>query len=155
MTRTSAIKSTLLGLGILCTTLVFAQKGKKSEKNKFLEGKTYTVNFTEIKAKATSPSKPVASTIVIKSGKVQSDLMEDKLTAPAIQYTVTLDTTFTEDESDVHKLDFVAEYSEEKTTYKWEASITDYNIEGTFVMLKGGVEKKRYEFTGDEKSKKR
>lgn len=154
MNYSSIIKTTLLGFGMLCTTLVFAQKDKKQQKNKFLEGKTYTVNFTEIKAKGQQP-KPLPGAITIKSGKVQSDVMEAKATAPAIPYTVSLDTTFTEDESDVHKVDFIAEYNEEKTTYKWDVSITDYSIEGSFVLLKGGVEKKRFEFTGEEKSKKK
>lgn len=154
MTYSSIIKSTFLGLGMLCTTLIFAQKDKKQQKNKFLEGKTYTVTFTEIKAKG-QQAKPLSGAINIKSGKVQSPEMEAKLTAPAIPYTVSLDTTFVEDESDVRKINFIAEYNEEKTTYKWDVSITDYSIEGNCVLLKGGVEKKKFEFTGEEKSKKK
>lgn len=153
MTYPSAIKSTILAIGLLFTTITFAQKEKKSEKNKFLEGKKYDVNFTEIKTSGTS--KPMASTIVIKGGKVQCDLMEEKVTAPSMPYKVILDTTYTEDESEIHKVSFLAEYTEEKTGYKWAATITDYDIEGTFVMLKSGVEKKKFEFTGAEKAGKK
>jgi hypothetical protein len=155
MKFSSTLKSTLLGIGVLCTTIVFAQKDKKSEKNKFLEGKVYNVNFTEIKAKPTGPPKQLPSVIIIKGGKVQCDLMEEKLTVPAIAYKVTQDTTYTEDDAEVRKVSFVAEYTEEKTGYKWNATITDFEIEGTCVMLKSGVEKKKFEFTGEEKTKKK
>ncbi len=153
MSYSFKIKSAILAIGLLFTTITFAQKEKKAEKNKFLEGKKYDVNFTEIKASGTS--KPLPSTIVIKSGKVQCDLMEEKVTAPSMPYKVILDTTYTEDESEVHKVSFISEYTEEKTGYKWDATITDYEIEGTFVMLKSGVQKKKFEFTGAEKAGKK
>lgn len=156
MRNTSAMKALLLGVGLVLTTLTFAQKEKKAPKNKFLEGKVYTVNFTEVKATAASkPPKPMPSAIVIKGGKIQCDLMEEKLTAPSMPYHVILDTTYTEDDSDIHKIEFNSEYTEEKTTYKWESVITDFAIEGSFVMLKNGVQKKKFEFTGEEKTKKK
>lgn len=151
---TSAIKSTLFGIGLLITTVAFAQKEKKPDgKNKYIEGKKYDVTFTEIKT--TGTAKPMPSIIVIKAGKVKCDLMEEKLTAPEMQYKVTLDTTYIEDESEVRKVAFVAEYTEAKTTYKWDAAVTDFAIEGSFIMLKGGVQKKKFEFTGEEKVKKK
>jgi hypothetical protein len=146
------VKSGVLGICLLIATNGFAQKNK-SEKNKFLEGKKYDVKFTEIKT--TGIAKPMPSLIEIKSGKIQCELMEKKLTAPSMPYKVIMDTTYTEDESDIHKLHFTSEYTEEKTSYKWDATITDYEIEGTFIMLKSGVEKKRFEFTGEEKTKKK
>lgn len=156
MTNTSTIKTVLLGIGLVLTTLTFGQKEKKAPKNKFLEGKVYNVNFTEVKATASAkPPKPLPSAIVLKGGKIQCDLMEEKLTLPPMQYTVTLDTTYTEDESEIHKVEFNSEFTEEKTTYKWESVITDVTIEGSCVMLKGGVQKKKFEFTGEEKSKKK
>lgn len=151
---TYSIKSTLLGISLLLATVVMAQKEKKQDsKNKYIDGKKYDVTFTEIKT--TGTAKPLPTTIVVKSGKVQCDLMEEKLTAPEIQYKVTLDTTYTEDESEVRKVAFIAEYTEEKTTYKWDATVTDFAIEGSFIMLKGGVQKKKFEFTGEEKAKKK
>lgn len=152
MINVITIKSSLLGFCLILMTVGFAQKAK-SEKNKFLEGKKYDVKFTEVKK--TGAAKPLPSLIIIKSGQIQCDLMEEKLTAPSMPYKVILDTTYTEDESDIHKVHFISEYAEEKTSYKWDATITDYEIEGTFVMLKSGVEKKRYEFLGEEKAKKK
>lgn len=154
MMYSSAIKSTLLGVSLLFATAAVAQKEKKPDgKNKYIEGKKYDVTFTEIKT--TGQAKPMPSTIVVKAGKVQCDLMEEKLTAPEMPYKVTLDTTYIEDESEVRKVAFIAEYTEEKTTYKWDATVTDYSIEGSFIMLKGGVQKKKFEFTGEEKAKKK
>lgn len=152
MVNLSSIKSVVLGLSLLIITNSFAQK-VKLEKNKFLEGKKYDVKFTE--KKATGLSKPLPSLIIIKAGQVQCDLMEEKLTAPSMPYKVTLDTTYTEDEAEVHKVSFISAYTEEKTSYKWEATVIDYEIEGTFIMLKSGVEKKRFEFAGEEKTKKK
>jgi len=152
MIKVFTLKSGILGICILLACTSFAQKGKP-EKNKFLEGKKYDTQFTEVKKSGVS--KPLQSLILIKSGKVQCDLMDEKLSAPSMPYKVTLDTTYTEDDSEVHKVSFTSEYTEEKTSYKWEATITDYDIEGTFVMMKNGVEKKRYEFTGEEKTKKK
>lgn len=152
MINTIALRSGVLGVCLLLVSSSFAQKAKP-EKNKFLEGKKYDVKFTEVKK--TGAAKPLPSLIIIKGGQVQCDLMEEKLTAPSMPYKVTLDTTYTEDESDVHKLSFTSEFTEEKTSYKWDATITDYEIEGNFIMLKGGIEKKRYDFAGQEKEGKK
>ena len=146
------IKSGILVVCLLIASDSFAQKAKP-EKNKFLEGKKYDAKFTE--KKATGVAKALPSLILIKGGQIQCELMEEKLTAPAMPYKVVLDTTYTEDETDVHKLQFVSEFKEDKTSYKWDATIVDYEIEGTFIMLKGGVEKKRYEFIGQEKEGKK
>ncbi len=152
MIKSFVIKSGILGIGLLIISTGFAQK-VKPEKNKFLEGKKYSVMFTE--KKKTGVAKPLPSLVIIKSGQIQCDLMEEKLTAPSMPYKVTLDSTYVEDEADVHKVSFTSDYTEEKTEYKWEATVTDYEIEGFCIMLKNGVEKKRFEFTGEEKSKKK
>jgi hypothetical protein len=153
MNYISIIRSAVLAIALLLTTNMFAQKGKpKAEKSKFLEGKKYNVQFYEIKA--AGRGKAVPSFVTIKGGKVQSDLMEDKITLPAITYKVTLDSTYKEDDSPMEMVTFEAEYSEDKNEYKWEATVTNYDIEGTVIESKSGVEKKKFEFSGSEKTKK-
>ncbi len=152
MINSITIKSGILVIGLFLTANTFAQKGKP-KKNIFLDGKKYDVQFTE--KKATALGKPLPGLIILKGGQIQCDLMEEKLKAPSMAYKVTLDTTYVEDESDVHKVSFTAESTEAKTGYKWEATITDYDIEGTVIMLKSDVEKKRFEFAGGEKAKKK
>ena len=150
----SIVKSAILGISLVIATAGMAQKKDKgkSDKSKFLEGKKYDVQFTE--KKATSLGKPLPSVIVFKSGNIQNDLMEEKLTAPSMPYKVTVDTTYMADEDSVHKVTFISDFTEEKVSYKWEATITDYEIEGVFLQFRSGVEKKRFEFQGQEKAGK-
>ena len=154
MINVSTVKSAILSICLLTTTITFAQKSKKKpDKERILDGKEYNVQFTE--KKASGLSKPLPSTIVLKSGKVQCDLMKEKLEAPAMTYKITLDTTYFADEDSVHKVSFRADYTEDKIGFKWEATITDYVIEGTFITVRSGVEKKRFEFEGEEKAGKK
>src|ERR1035437_701250 len=146
MKTTLNLKSLFLGLSLFAVASTFAQK------NKFLEGKKYNVNFYEIKA--SGRAKAVPSFITIKNAKVQSDLMEEKIQLPLISYKVTLDSTYTEDETEMHLIKFEAQFTEDKNEYKWEAQVNNYDIEGTVVQSKNGVVKKKYEFDGSEKTKK-
>ena len=104
--------------------------------------------------KAKGRGKAVPTMLLIKSGKVEADLMYEKLTLPPIAYIVNLDSTYTEDGVEMHMVTFEANFSEDKNDYKWEATLINYDIEGTIVQMKSGVEKKKYEFSGSEKTKK-
>lgn len=147
------LKIALIGIALVATSSAFAQQKKaKPEKNKFLEGKKYSANFYEIKAAGRGKAQPTQ--MFIKSGKVEADLMYEKIAAPPMVYTVTLDSTYTEDETEMHMVTFEALYSEEGNDFKWEATVINYDIEGIVTLTKKGVEKKRYEFTGTEKAKK-
>lgn len=146
MKNTAPLKTLVLATGLLIASSVSAQK------NKFLEGKKYNVQFYEVKP--TGRGKSVPSNFLVKSGKVESDLMYEKISLGPAAYKVTLDSTYTEDETEMHMVKIEAELQEDKNEYKWEATITNYDIEGTVVQMKGGVEKKKYEFDGTEKTKK-
>lgn len=145
------IKMIVLLVAVCFITVANAQKGK-AEKNKFLEGKKYSVNFYELKGDA--KGKAVPSMVLIKAGKVEADLMYEKLQMQPIAYTVTLDSTYMEDDSETRLVTFEAVNAQDKNEYKWEVTVNNYDIEGTIVVMKSGVEKKRYEFTGKEKTKK-
>ena len=151
MKNSFTLKSNIIGIFIILSTSVFAQKGK-SEKNKFLENKKYNVQFYEVKA--TGRGKALPSFVNIKGGKIQCDLMEDKIQLPPVGYKITLDSTYTEDETEMRMVTFEGDFAEDKNEYKWEATVINYDIEGTVVMSKSGVEKKRFEFSGNEKTKK-
>lgn len=146
MKNTTPFKTLVLAAGLLIVSSASAQK------NKFLEGKKYNVQFYEVKP--TGRGKSVPSNFLVKSGKVESDLMYEKISLGPAAYKVTLDSTYTEDETEIHMVKIEAELAEDKNEYKWEATITNYDIEGTVVQMKGGVEKKKYEFDGTEKTKK-
>jgi hypothetical protein len=152
MKNTNTLKALVLSTALLVTFSVSAQKAKKPEKNKFLEGKKYDVQFYEVKP--TGRGKALPSNFLIKGGKVDSDLMLEKLSADPAPYKVVLDSTYTEDEVEMHMVKIEAESAVEKNEYKWEATIINYDVEGTVIQLKSGVEKKKYEFSGSEKVKK-
>ncbi len=148
MKNTSIFKTTFLSL----IALLLISTKAHSQKSKFLENKKFNVQFYEMKA--AGRGKAVPSLFLIKSGKIEADLMYEKLSLPPIAYRVTLDSTYTEDEMQMHLVTFEAEYSEEKNDYKWEVTVINYDIEGTIVQMKSGIEKKKYEFSGIEKTKK-
>ncbi len=145
--------SAALSLVILFSTLtnVFAQHSK-GEKNKFLENKKFNVQFYEQKASARG--KAIPSLLFLKKGTIEADLMYEKLSLPPITYRITHDSTYTEDDTEMHVVNFEAAYSEGNNDYKWHATVSNYDIEGTIVQLKSGVEKKKFEFSGSEKTKK-
>lgn len=147
MKNTITLKTLALSAGILLSLTVSAQK------HKFIEGKKYDVNFYEVKP--AGRGKAVPSNFLVKGGKVESDLMYEKISLGPATYKVVLDSTYTEDETEMHMLKIEAELQEEKNEYKWEVTVINYDIEGTVVQLKSGVEKKKFEFDGTEKAKKK
>ena len=146
------MKKTLhLSTGILAL-LLFSAGISSAQKNKFLEGKKYKVQFYEVKA--AGRGKAVESNFTIKGGTVESDLMEDKISLPEAKYHVMLDSTYTEDDTPMRMMTIEADYQEGKDEFHWEATITNYDVEGTVTQSKSGVEKKKFEFAGTEKTKK-
>lgn len=127
----------------------FAQKTKPS---KFLDNKKFNVQFYEVKA--SGRGKAVPSILLLKGGKIEADLMYEKLSLPPVAIRVTLDSTYTEDEVEMHMVKFEADHSEEKNDYHWDVTLINYDIEGTVVQMKSGLEKKKFEFSGTEKTKK-
>jgi len=144
------------GISVLILFTVFTaftfKGGDKGGKSKFIEGKKYTVQFYEMKPAGRGKAQP--SEIQIKGGKILCNLTEDKLNCGPATYKVTLDSTYTEDETEMHMVSFEGEFTEEKNEFKWEATVINYDIDGTIVQSKSGVEKKKFEFSGSEKVKK-
>jgi len=150
MKHLNKLKLAFVFAAMVLTTVMYAQKAPK---NKFLEGKKYNVQFYEIKAAGRGKSLP--SNVIIKGGKVESDLMYEKMTLGPEVFRVEADSIYTEDETEMHYVSFIVEASDGKNDYRWEAAITNYDIEGTVTMSKGGIEKKKYEFSGSEKPSKK
>lgn len=146
MKTTSLISASFLLVAMISSFSLHAQK------NKVLEGKKYTVQFYEMKASGRGKAQPTM--VFFKGGKVSCDLMDEKIQLPAITYKITNDSTFTEDDMENHLITFEASYSEDKNDYKWEGTVTNYDIEGIVTQSKNGVERKKYEFSGGEKTKK-
>lgn len=148
----NTLKITLVAISAVAVIGLSAFKGGTKGKNKFLEGKKYTVQFYEMKPAGRGKAQP--SVIEIKGGKVMCNFTEDKMQCGPATYAVTLDSTYTEDETEMHMVTFTADFTEEKNEFKWEATVINYDIEGTIIQMKSGVEKKKFEYSGSEKTKK-
>ena len=153
MKKTIFLKTTIIILSLLVTSASYAQKKeKKVDKSKYLEGKKYKVQFYEMKP--TGRGKALESTVTFKDGKVESELMNDKLKINGAAYKIILDSTYTEDETESRLLKIEGQYSNDRDEAKWEATVNNFDIEGTVVERKNGVDKKKFEFSGSEKTKK-
>jgi len=137
---------------VIIALLVSISTEIKAQKHKFLEGKKYAAQFYEIKP--AGRGKAVPSDVYFKGGKLYADLMEEKIAYPAVNYKITLDSTYTEDDEQIQLITAEATYEEDKSTYKIEFTVTNFDIIGTFILMKGTVEKKKFEFDGAEKRKK-
>ncbi len=138
----------------IVTFLLFSASAvaQKVKPTKFLDNKKFNCQFYEVKPTVRGKAQP--SLLFLKGGKVEADLMYEKLALPPVAMRVTLDSTYTEDEVEMHMVTFEADHSEEKNDYHWEVTLINYDIEGTVVQMKSGVEKKKFEFAGSEKTKK-
>ncbi len=152
MKKITTLQSLVLLLCMLVSGLAFSQGAKKVDKNKFMENRKFKVQFYEMKA--TGRGKAVESTVTTKGGKIESDLMKDKLQIEEANFTVVLDSTYTEDDTPMHLVKLQAFIENKKDETIWEATVINYDIDGTVVQKKGGVDKKKFEFSGAEKPKK-
>ncbi len=153
MKNSTKFTSVMFALCLLLSASVFGQAAKKPkpEKNKFLEGKTFATEFTEVKEKG--KPKPIKGDIIVKSSKVQCDVMEEKAGLSISPYHVISDTTYKDGDTEIHTVVFEATYTDPKSETKFEATLTGSQIKGTVIESKGGKEKKKYEFEGMEKEK--
>ncbi len=152
MKKNSTLKSLAVFLCLVISATAFSQTAKKTDKSKFMENRKFKVQFYEMKP--TGRGKAVESTVTTKTGKIESDLMKDKLKIEEANFTITLDSTYTEDDTPMHLVKLEAFLESNKDETIWEATVINYDIDGTVVLKKGGVDKKKFEFSGTEKSKK-
>lgn len=120
-----------------------------------LEGKVYKVTMTMAK-KGGKTGPPVNEEITFKSGKFQCKLMDKEMGAKAIPVEFTVDSTFEENEEELPYVEFEGEYVNKlDETVKVTGTVDGYGIEGNVVLSKKGKEKKRYDFVGSLKEKKK
>ena len=156
--KISSVKTVLVLILLISTTSIFAQakkkddKTKKEVKGKFIENKKYKVQFYEMKA--TGRGKAVESMVLTSGGTIESALMKEKIKAEPATYNVLVDSTYTEDDTPMHLVKIEATATSEKDETVWEATVLNYDIDGTVVEKKNGIEKKKFEFSGSEKTKK-
>lgn len=129
---------------LLLSGNTFAQK-----KEKFLVGKVFSVEFTELGKKKTTPAK---DEILFRADHINSTFMLSENNFTASVYTTTVDST-----SKPSVISFQSDSkNKDEDKLKWEGTVTGDAIKGTAVITdKKGKSKKEYEFSGTLKSYKK
>lgn len=119
-----------------------------------LEGKVYKVTMTSVK-KGKSGA-PEQEEITFKSGKFKCKLIDKEMGAPAIPVDFEVDSMFTENDEDLPYVEFVGEFvNKMEELVKVTGTVDGYGIEGNVVLSKKDKEKRRYDFVGSLKEKKK
>jgi hypothetical protein len=117
-------------------------------KDKFLDGKIFTVELT---IKGAKKPKPEADELNFKSGKFNSKMMKIESQFKPADYTVTVDSSSSE-----RKISFDCESKNpDDEIMHWTGTITGEAIEGTATLSKKEKVKKEYVFSGSLKTKKK
>ena len=146
------ISATALTVGLFCINAAF-----KGEPKDGLDKRIFIVNMTEIKDGAAS-KKATQDEIEFKAGKgMFSQFLFDKLEYKWIKYEVTKDSTYTdEDNNENHWTEAeISTTDETDQTMIMKCVVDNYDISGDIKITKKDKLKKRFEFSGKEKPKKK
>ena len=120
-----------------------------------LEGKTYKVTMTLAK-KGGKTGPPEQEEITFKGGKFKCKLIDKEMGAPSIPIEFTVDSTYTENDEELPYVEFTGEFVNKlDENVKVSGTVDGYGIEGNVTLSKKEKEKKRYDFVGSLKEKKK
>ncbi|HRG02341.1 MAG: hypothetical protein U0W65_00390 [Bacteroidia bacterium] len=146
------ISASVLTIGILSVNAI-----KKGEPKDNLDKRKFTVTMTEIKEGA-APKKGVEDELEFKAGKgMFSNFLFEKLEYKWIKYEITKDSTYTDEDQNENQW-IEAEISTTDAndqTMIMKCTVDNYDISGEIKITKKDKLKKKYEFSGKEKAKKK
>ncbi len=145
------ISATVVAAGLLTINAAF-----KGEPKDGLDKRKFIVTMTEIKENS-PPKKGVEDELEFKGGKMFSNFLYEKLEYKWIKYELKKDSAYTdEQENEVHILEAeISTTDDTDQTMLMTCSVEDYDIRGEIKITKKDKLKKRYEFSGKEKAKKK
>lgn len=147
-----AISSALVVVGFF--TINAALKGDPKDG---LDKRIYIVNMTEVKENA-APKKAVEDEIEFKAGKGMFSLfLEEKMGLKWMKYEIKKDSTYTDDQSnEIRWIEGEVSHTDETDqTTVMTFTVEDYDIRGEIKVTKKDKLKKKFEFMGKEKVKKK
>lgn len=150
------LKNIALSAIIIATGFFTINATFKGEPKDSLDKRVFTTSITEVKEN--SPSKKgVADEIEFKGGKMFSLILDEKLGLKWTKYEIKKDSTFTdEDNNEVRWVEAEVSHTDDADqTTVMTFTVEDYDIKGEVKVTKKDKLKKRYEFTGREKEKKK
>lgn len=151
------LKHILISASVVAAGLLTLNAGFKGEPKDALDKRIFTTSITELRENQ-PPKKPLADEMEFKAGKgVFITSMYDKHGFSWTKYEIKKDSTFMDEyQNEVHWVEVEASMTDkEDQTMIMNATIEDYDISGTIKITKKDKLKKRYEFSGKEKPKKK
>lgn len=151
------LKHIIISASVLAVGLLSVNAIKKGEPKDSLDKRIFTVTMTEIK-EGSPPKKGVEDEIEFKAGKgMFSTFLFDKLEYKWVKYEITKDSVYTDEEQNESRW-VEAEVSttdENDQTMTMKCVVDNYDISGDVKITKKDKLKKRFEFSGKEKAKKK
>lgn len=150
------LKHIFISAAVVATGLLTINAAYKGEPKDGLDKRKFTVTMTEIKENS-PPKKGVEDELEFKGGKMFSNFLYEKMEYKWIKYELKKDSTYTdEQENEVHILEAeISTTDDTDQTMVMTCSVEDYDIHGEIKITKKDKLKKRYEFSGKEKAKKK
>lgn len=151
------LKHIIISTSVVAIGLLSLNAAYKGDPKDALDKRIFKVTMTEVKEGA-APKKGVEDEIEFKAGKGMFSLfLEEKMEYKWIKYEVKKDSTFTDEEqNEVHWVEGeVSTTDKTDQTMLMTFTIEDYDINGVIKITKKDKLKKKYEFSGKEKPKKK
>lgn len=146
------IKSIIVATACVLAFGLLSFKGDKDALNK----KVFILQVNEIKDGQAKSKKPMEDELEFKDGKVFSNILYDKHQFKWIKYTIMKDSTYEEEGEQKHLLEAMASTTNDANELvEINVKVDGFDIEGSYKLSKKAIQKKLYEFTGKEKSKKK
>lgn len=142
----------LISIGLFTINAMF-----KGDPKDALDKRIFMVNLTEIKDGA-PPKKSIPDEIEFRAGKgMFSNYLFEKMEFKWIKYEIKKDSTFVDEtESEVNYVEAeITTTNDKDETLMMNVTVEDYDIKGEIKITKKDKLKKRFEFSGKEKPKKK
>jgi hypothetical protein len=145
------ISASVLAVGLFSVNAI-----KKGEPKDTVDKRKFIVNVTEIK-EGGPPKKGVEDEFEFKSGKFFSNFLMDKFDVKWVKYEMTKDSTYTDEDQNENHWSEVEISTTDATdqTIVLKCLVDNYDISGEIKVTKKDKLKKKYEFSGKEKPKKK
>lgn len=151
------LKHIILSVAVVTIGLFTINATVKGDPKDGLDKRIYIVNMTEIKENA-PPKKPVEDEIEFKAGKGMFSLfLNERMGLKWMKYEIKKDSSFTDEENnEVRWIEGEISHTDETDqTTLMTFTVENYEIRGDIKVTKKDKLKKKYEFMGKEKVKKK
>lgn len=151
------LKHIIISATVVATGFLGLNATWKGEPKDALDKRIFKVTMTEVK-EGQAPKKGVEDEIEFKAGKgMFSNFLYEKLEYKWIKYEIKKDSTYMDEEqNEVHWIEAeVSTTDDSDQTMMMTCTVEDYDISGEIKITKKDKLKKKFEFSGKEKPKKK